>query len=424
MSLVVIGLEHSKAPFELLERVTVADADVGKVLSELSALENVQEVALVSTCLRTEIYAVVDRFHDAVDDITTLFAQRAQSDRADIDEHQLVYFDRGVATHLFRVASGLESAVPGETEVLGQVRRSLERSSEEGTVGPVLTNLFTHSIHAGRKVRVDTAIARGTTSFSYAAVELAAAHLQGDLSGESVVVLGAGALGAGTVAALVDERRTDHPREVVVINRTEHRAQEILAGLESTVPIRVAQMEELSVELQHARLCISAVETEIPLITEEHVAQREGAPLLIVDLGMPRNVERSVGDHGDVVLLDISDLRSAVEQAMDERRSEITAAEAVVAKEVDHYLEDQRGRGAAPIVVALRERYEAIRVSELERRSGDLASLSPEQRDAVDALTKSLLAKLVHEPTMALKEGVGTSRGERLVEAARLLFGL
>ena len=141
-------------------------------------------------------------------------------------------------------------------------------------------------------------------------------------------------------------------------------------------------------------------------------------------MGLPRKVEQSVGDHEAVALLNISDLRRAVEQAMDGRRSKITAAEAVVAREVDHYLEDQRGRGAAPIVVALRERYEAIRVSELERRSGELASLSLEQRDAVDALTKSLLAKLVHEPTMALKEGVGTSRGERLVEAARLLFGL
>ena len=166
MSVVVIGLEHSKTPLDVLERVTVPDPEVGKVLAQLAAYENVREVALVSTCLRTEVYAVVDRFHDAVDDVTTLLADRSGLSAATVEDLESVYFDRGVASHLFKISAGLESAVPGETEVLGQVRRSLERAVDEGTAGPMLTSLFRHAVAAGRRVRSETGIARGTTSFS------------------------------------------------------------------------------------------------------------------------------------------------------------------------------------------------------------------------------------------------------------------
>jgi glutamyl-tRNA reductase len=159
------------------------------------------------------------------------------------------------------------------------------------------------------------------------------------------------------------------------------------------------------------------------MVTVEHFAG-SGDKVLVMDLGMPRSVAPSVGDLGHVDVLDISHLRSAVEQAMDERRNEVSAALDIVNEEVDRYLEDQRGRGAAPVVVALRDRLESIRVAEIQRRSTDLASLTPAQRDAVDSLTRSMVAKLVHEPTVALKEGAGTPRGERLVEAVRHLFGL
>ena len=156
--MVVIGVEHTKTPLDILEAVTVGDAEVSKVLAQLAAYENVREVALVSTCLRTEIYAVVDRFHDAVDDVTALLADRAGCSPAIIEEHESVYFDRGVASHLFKIAAGLASAVPGETEVLGQVRRSFDRAVDEGTAGPMLTTLFRHAIQTGRRVRAETGI--------------------------------------------------------------------------------------------------------------------------------------------------------------------------------------------------------------------------------------------------------------------------
>ena len=424
MAVVVIGIEHTKAPFDVLERVTVPDSDVGKVLTTLHAHENFQEVALLSTCLRTEVYAVVDRFHDAVEDVVSLLAERSGLSAAQLETHQSVYFDRSAASHLFNVAAGLESAVPGETEVLGQVRRSMERALDEGTCGQTLGSLFQAAVSAGRRVRSETAIARGTTSFSHAAVELAEARLAGDLAGSKVVVLGAGELGIGTLTALIDVRRANRPGEVVVVNRTGEKAALAVSSIETDLEVRAAALEDLRAELAGARLLLTAVEADAPVVESAHLSASDGAPLLIFDLGMPRNVEHSVEAISGVEVLDITALHSVIDRAREERRSEMAAAQAVVVDEVDRYLDAQRGRGAAPIVVAFRERLEALRSAELERRSGELSSLSDEQRAMLDALTRSLVAKIAHEPTIALKESAGTARGERLIEAARQLFDL
>ena len=423
MSVVVIGVEHTKTPLDILEAVTVGDAEVSKVLAQLAAYENVREVALVSTCLRTEIYAVVDRFHDAVDDVTALLADRAGCSPAIIEEHESVYFDRGVASHLFKIAAGLASAVPGETEVLGQVRRSFDRAVDEGTAGPMLTTLFRHAIQTGRRVRAETGISRGTTSFSFAAVDMARQHLGSDLEGASAVLLGAGGLASGTFASLASERSVSLA-SIHVVNRTRANATELAGRATGTVTASDHGLEDLTEVLSRSRLLICAAEAGQPLVTPEHLAGRNGRPLLIVDLGMPRNVDPEVGTLSGVELFDISHLSAVVDAAMEERRGEITIAERIVSDEVARYLEDLRGRGAAPVVVALREKLEAIRIAELERRRSDLASLSPAQLEAVEALTRSMLAKLAHEPSIALKEAAGTPRGERLLEAVSLLFDL
>ena len=421
MAVVVVGIEHSRAPFELLERCVVPDADIGKVLTELGARENFHEVVLVSTCLRTEVYCVVDRFHDAVDDVMALLSERSGATVADLEENQSVYFDRGVASHLFKVAAGLESAVPGEMEVLGQVRRSMERASDEGTLGPTLSALFRSAVSAGRKARSETGIARGTMSFSHASVEMAESHLAEELAGAKVLILGAGELSSGVLVSLVDARRTHRPGEIVVLNRTEETAIELAASHNGAVRVRGGNLGQLGDELNDVRLVITAIESEEPVIG---VGILSAGKCLILDLGMPRNVEAGVAEIEGIEVLDIGHLRSVVEAARAERHSEMTAAQAVVNDEVERYLDEQRGRGAAPIVVALRDRLEALRTAELERRGSDLASLSEAERDLVEAITRSLMAKVAHEPTVALKESAGTMRGERLVEGARDLFGL
>lgn len=424
MSVVVVGIEHKEAPLELLERVTVGDADVAKTLGTLRSWQNVQEAVVLSTCLRTEVYAVVDRFHDAVDDVCELLATHAGLELDDIQEHTAVRFDDDVAVHLFSVAAGLESAVLGETEVLGQVRRAWERAHEERASGPVLGELFRNAVQAGKRVRAETGIARGTTSFSFAAIDLAAGRRPGGLEGTVVTVIGAGEMGTGIVQALGRLPEGRRPASLVVVNRSTERARQLAATVPPALEVKTAGIEDLPAAIASSDVVFTAVESGGHVLTAGALAAAATPPrgLLVVDLGMPRNVEPAASTVDGVTLLDMDDLRSAVTRAVDERRSEADRAAEIVSEELVRYRTAARERGAAPVVSALRQRLEELRSGELERHRSKLDALGPGAFEEVDAITKAVLAKVLHEPTVVLRETSGTSKGERLVEALRALF--
>jgi glutamyl-tRNA reductase len=424
VSVVVIGLQHTQAPLPLLEAAAVPDADLQKTLRALDNRRNVQEAVVLSTCLRTEVYAVVDRFHDAVAEIYDVLAEQSHLSVEDLSAHAVVRFDDDVTAHLFSVTSGLESVVTGETEVVGQVRRAFERAREEGTCGPVLSALFRHALQTGKRVRTETGISKGTTSFAYAAVTVALGDNQAGLRGARVVVVGAGDMGLGVCRALSDIVPADAPRRVVVVNRSEARARELVRQA-ATAPfeMRAAPLEQIAGELAEADVVLCAVAAESHVLREEDFAGVQG-PLLVIDLGVPRNVDPAVAAIDGVTLLDMDTLSVSVARALGDRAEESVAARDIVAAEVDRYRTASRQRGAAPIIASLRSRLETLRVAELERRRAQLADLSEEEWDHVDAATRAALAKMLHEPTMLLKETAGTPRGERLVEALRLLFDL
>lgn len=427
MSVVVVGLEHQQVPLDLLERVAVGESDLAKVLGPLRDRANLQESAVLSTCLRTEVYAVVDRFHDAVHEIQEVLADKAGLPVSALEDHATVRFDDDVAVHLFSVASGLESAVLGEGEVLGQVRRAWERAQDERVSGPVLAELFRHAVRTGKRVRSETAIARGTTSFSYAAVELAEARRPGGLAGTTVAVVGAGDMGSGVLTALASLPESRRPAEVVVVNRSSARADELVRTASPGMVVRATGLPDLAAVLAGADVVATAMEAAAHLVAAAQVApegSRADRPLLVVDLGMPRNVDPAAGSLPGVTLLDMDHLSSAVAQAMDERRGEAERAREIVAEEVARHRAAARARGAAPVVAALRSRLEEARTAELARRRSQFGELSVADWAQVDAVTRAVLAKLVHEPTVLLKETAGTPRGERLVEALRLLFDL
>jgi len=431
LSVVVVGIEHDKVPLALLERVAIGDAELGKVLGTLRDRANLQESVVLSTCLRTEVYAVVDRFHDAVHEIQEVLAEKAGLTAADLEEKVTIWFDDDVAAHLFSVASGLESAVLGEGEVLGQVRRAWERAQDERVSGPVLSELFRHAVQAGKRVRSETAIARGTTSFSHAAVQLAEARRPGGLSGTTVAVVGAGAMGAGVLQALGSQPDDRRPARVVVVNRTEARAEALAPSLPAGLQFRTAGTADLPSVVQDADVLFSAVEAEGHIVATTALAgagpgagDRRERPILVVDLGVPRNVDPAAAAVDGVTLVDMDHLSSAVAQAVDERRGEADRARVIVAEDVARYRAAARARGAAPVIAALRGRLEEARRAELDRRRSQFGDLSPSDWEQVDAVTRSVLAKLLHEPTVLLRETAGTARGERLVEALRLLFDL
>lgn len=419
MPVISVGVDHEHAEMELLESVTVPDADLHKVAASLQALEDLDEFIVLSTCLRIEVYAVIERFHGAVEGITSVLAERARRTTDELTGSISVHFDRGVPAHLFAVAAGIRSAVPGETEVLGQVRRALERAEELATTGPELRELFRHALTAGRRARAETGIARGTTSFARAAVDLLRARM-GSLAERSVVVLGAGQLAAGILEALLDGGTTS-PGRVVLANRTLASAQRLA---EARAPVAHAvDLEHLERELVDADVLVTAVEADGHLVTAR-MLERRSRPILVLDLSMPRAVDADAAHLDGVELLDLAHLRGIVDATLRERHDELTAAESIVDEEVARHLEARRARGAAPLITDFRSHLDALRDAELRRAAAELAGLTDEQRDRVEQLTRSLVAKVAHAPTVALRETSGTDRGERLSEALRQLFDL
>ena len=423
MSVVVVGLDQKGTPLGVLERAAVGEASLAKTLAEVRDRVVASEVVILSTCLRTEVYAVVDQFHQGVERLHEFLADRAGVAVGDLSEHLNVLFDDAVAVHLFEVAAGLRSAVVGETEVLGQVRRALDVAEAERAAGPVLSGLFRRAVQAGRKVRVETAIARGTTSLSHVALSLAAERLDG-LDGRRIMVVGAGEMGESLVSALGTKHR---PADVMVVNRSPARAR----SLSDAVGGRSVELDAIADALEGADVVLVASGSAVPVIDSEllapHASARveSGRPeLVVVDLSMPRNVEPAVRGLPGVALFDMDDLTAHASRALEGRMAELAAARAIVASEVERYRAHERARGAAPVVAALRARLEELRQGELARHRRRLPQLDEGQWAEVDAVVADVLAKLVHRPTVTLKEAAGTPRGERLVEALRALFDL
>jgi len=419
VSVVVVGLNHRTVPLELLERMNVSPARLPKVLGDLAGREHISEVVLLSTCHRTEVYAVAERYHGAVQDIRNAFSELGFIPPEDFSDHLYTYFDDGAVNHLFSVAAGLDSVVLGESEILGQVRQAWQSAQEEGVAGSRLAALFRHALVAGKRARTETAIARGSTSLAHAAVDMAARRV-GSLEGKQILLLGAGDVGESMAVAVAGIAGA----QVFVANRTWDRA----VALASRVGGRAVQLDGLASALTEADVLMTS--TGAPSAIVDHtdlapvVERRGGRPLLIVDVAMPRDIDPSVAELPGVELLDLDDVRAFVEAGLAERRREVSKVRTIIDEERERFIDSVTAREVAPTIAALRERAEALRIAELGRQRSRLEGLDPKQRDAVEAVTRGVLAKLLHDPTVRLKDAAGTPRGDRLSDALRELFDL
>jgi glutamyl-tRNA reductase len=420
VALISVGIDHEHASLDLLERATLPEHEWAKMLRTLVSHRNIHEAVFVSTCLRTEVVAVIDRFHGAIDEITETLAEATGLSVSEFEDRLTVNFEHDVATHLFSVAAGLKSVVPGEFEILGQLRRALELAVEEQSAGTEVTDIFQRAIASGRRVRAETSISRGTTSFAQAAASAALDELGDELAGAHVVILGAGQMAGGVAKSLISA----NPKlgKLTILNRTYERAETLRDELNDE-RVFIDEFESAPSHLPGARLVVSALEVSSPVLSREHLAGL-GGELLIVDLGMPRAVASDVSDLSNVRRIDISDLRERVEAALGDRREAIDEASVIVAQDVERFLSEQRARGAAVIVRELREHFDDVVATELARRGHDLEGLTEEQRETVVSLIRSVVAKIAHRPTVALKEAAGTDQGTRLSEATRNLFDL
>lgn len=418
-TIVVAGLNHRTVPLDVLERMTVSGDSLPKALHDLHDRDHLAEVVLLSTCNRTEVYAVAETFHGALADINRFYSALSGLGVPRFVDHLITAYDEGAAAHLFGVSAGLRSAVVGESEILGQVRTAWERARAEGTSGPRLDAVFRHALEVGKRARTETGIARGTTSVSQAAVELAAATL-GSLQGRSVLVLGAGEIGVSMAESL----QHAGVGQVLVANRTRSRASQLAGRIGGTT----VAIHELPMALEKVDVLLTATSATGVVLGHDDIAEvmaaRDGRPLVIVDTALPRDVDPHAGSLPGVTLLDLDAIRAFAEAGMESRRQEIDKVTRIITDEVDRYSAGAAARQVAPVVTRLRARMEDLRVSEVARYDSKLAGLTPEQREAVEALTRQLVAKVVHEPTVRLKDAAGTTKGQRMADALRALFDL
>ncbi|MGI8491447.1 MAG: glutamyl-tRNA reductase [Acidimicrobiales bacterium] len=400
--------------------MTVLPGRLPKALHDLRAREHLGEVVVLSTCMRTEIYAVAPRFHPAIHDIRNFLSDWSGAPPEEFVGHLYEFYEEVAVRHLFRVAAGMDSAVLGEGEVLGQVRDAWEAARIEGAAGPALSMLFRHALAAGKRVRTETAIARGTTSLSHAAVAMASERM-GTLSGRATLVVGAGGMGEAMTEILAARPAAG---EVLVANRTWSKA----VSLAERFGGRAVAWEALPDALAKADVVLTSTgSSELVLEVDDvrsALATRPVKPLLIIDVAVPRDVDPAVAGVEGVTLLDMDALKSYAEASMATRRQELPLAERIVGEEVERYFGQSVERQVAPLVSELRERAEQMRLGELARHQSRLASLDDQEARAVDALTRGIVAKLLHDPTVQLKVAAGTPTGEELAQALRQLFDL
>ncbi|MGB3053714.1 MAG: glutamyl-tRNA reductase [Acidimicrobiales bacterium] len=419
MSVVVIGLNHRTMPLDLFERVTVDGAHLPKALHDLRSREHLGEVVVLSTCNRTEVYAIAERFHGAYSDVRRFFSDLAYVGPDEISDHLYVHYDNEAVEHLFSVAAGLDSTVVGEAEILGQVRRAWESAGDEQATGPILNLLFRHALETGKRARTETDIARGTASVSHAAVEMAADHL-GNLDGARVLILGAGEMAEGMATAL----QAAGVVEVLVANRTWRKARDLADRVGGTA-VRLA---ELPAALTSVDVLLTSTGSTVPVVEREDFAPimeaRAGRPLLIVDIAVPRDVDPEVKSLPGVTLLDMDDLRQFAQAGIDRRSHEMVAVRSIINEEIERYRSAVSARSAAPVVKALHEWAEAVRAGEVARFDARLHGLDDRQRQAVEALVHGVVSKLLHRPTVTLKQNAGSVTGDRLADALRQLYDL
>jgi glutamyl-tRNA reductase len=413
MRLVVAGVNHLTAPIDIRERLAFSSSEQSPLLREIRSIDGVREVALLSTCNRTEVYLVEG------EDAGVSRVRRTFSTRLGHDSSPYLYVrqDRDAASHLFRVASGLDSMILGEAQISGQVRDAWNRSRE--ATGVALNRLFQHAQMTGSRVREETGIGRGAASVSSAAVQLSK-KIFGSLHGRRAMVLGAGEVAAVAIECL----RSEGVKVAIVANRTHDRA-EALAREHNAIAMHY---DECWKNLSNVDLLVSSTASPHTMVRVEHVAPameaRGDRPLCILDIALPRDVDEAVRDLENVFLYDLDDLKAAVAATLDRRTETVASAEEIIAGEVERFWQWLASLSAVPVVTEFRTHMDRIRETELEAALKRMDGLSEEQVRALESFSRSLMNKFLHEPSVRLRAAAANGRGLGVVDAARYLFAL
>jgi glutamyl-tRNA reductase len=418
MRLYAIGLSHRTAPVELRECVDFARGGLEQALAALAARTIGREAVILSTCNRAEIYAVGENDTTA-DGIRRFFSEYHNLPHEQMADHLYVRSGADAARHLFRVAAGLDSLVVGEPQILGQVKAAYAAAHEGRFTAALMNRLFHSAFAAGKRVRSETGLGEGAVSVSYAAIALAR-KIFGDLKGRSVLILGAGEMAKLTGVHL----QAQQVKQITIASRTLLAAQNLATPLGGTA----VSWDALDSALHGADIVVTATGASEPVLTrarlEEAMRPRRGRALFIIDIALPRDVDASAGDLDQVFLYNIDDLQAIVQENLARRTAELTRAEAIVEEEVAKFVAWMQSREIVPTVVALRQRFEAIRQAELARLEPKLTGLPPEARTRVEEITRLIVEKLLLTPTEQLKSVSDEAMIVAYADALNRLFSL
>ena len=416
MSVLVVGVSHKTAPVAVLERVALDAAGVDKLVQAVTTSEHVTEATALATCNRVEIYAEVDRFHGSVEAVSRMLCELTDERPEDVVPHLYVHYDDGAVSHLFHVAAGLDSMVVGEGQILGQAREALRVGQEGGTIGPALNTLFQQALRVGKRVHAETDIDRAAPSLVAVAIDRAEGVV-GSLDGKRVVVVGAGSM-AGLAVATVRRRGA---AEVVVASRTHAHAARLAAQYEGrAVPLPDVQQEIGAADVLVS--CTGATGVVLALATVAAARQRAEGPLAVVDLALPHDVDPAVADLPDVELIGLA--RLADELHAGEIAADVEAVRDVVNEEVTAFLTARRSSAVTPTVVALRTMATGVVDTEMARLASRLPDLEPEVRAEVEHAVRRVADKLLHQPTVRVKELANETGAVSYAAALAELFSL
>ncbi len=416
MHIVVVGLNHRSSPVEVRERLAVPQRSLPEALARMASHPDVLECAIVSTCNRIEAYAAL--FSPAAEAVSSELAALGDLHPAALEGHLYTHCDDIAVRHLFRVASGVDSMVLGEDQILGQVRQAYESAHGAGSTGPLLNRLFETALATGKRVRTETGINRGAFSVGSAAVELAKS-IFGDLAGRRVLLLGAGKMSEATAERLMQSGATS----VIVANRTYDRARR-LADAFGGRAVRYEQFEE---EMVQADIVIASTASPHYIVRREPFEQamrlRAMRPIFLIDIAVPRNIDPEIAHLDCAFLYDIDDLNDIVARTSGERQAQVERAEAIIDQQVAEFMRWRGSLLAVPVIRGLRGRLQRLADEEMKRFGGRLSHLSGEDREVVQQIVRSLVNKISHHPITHIKDYAVGDGVERLQTAVEL-FGI
>lgn len=419
MKLSITGINHTTAPVEVREKLAFDQSRLPDFLAELRAQPGLQETMILSTCNRVEIAVTAEDSCDPLDSVADFLARAQKVDRQWVRQFLYHHADRAAIKHLFRVAASLDSMVVGEPQILGQLKAAYDTAKQSGAVNGYLESVLTRAFSVAKRVRTETEIGQSAVSVSYAAVELAR-QIFGSLKGKRAILVGAGKM--SELAARHLQR--SGVSEILVTNRSPQRAVQMAEAFHG----RVVDYTAFVNALPEVDVLIASSGAPHYILHKEDmkrvIGARRNRPMFLIDIAVPRNIEPSVNELDNVFLYDIDDLQKAVEQNRRGRQEEAIAAERIVDDEVERMITRLRARELTPTIVALQQQLEGVRAAEIERVRGKLGTLTPQQEEAIEALTRGIINKLAHGPISEIRRVANEPEGPSAIEAIRRMFRL